>query len=412
LHSVRDFRSAVKALNIPDEPVDWRAKGFWLPSGTFDATRRPGLFDGGFTWPVMALRRAAAEANIATMAAYCTRHSLDFAPHAKTTMAPGLIAAQLDAGAWGLTVATANQALVLRRIGVPRVFIANQVLDPTALGWIAAENTGGGAEVYFQVDSLAGVAAAGSALEGTSGLLRVFVELGHPGGRTGCRTVADLEIVARAAAAVDRLELIGVTAYEGTLSDEASVDAFLEQVADAAEGLSDMLPTPALVSAGGSAWFDRVVAKLRPDELGRVILRSGASVTHDDGYYGAKTPFHRIPDEGPLAAALEVWAQVTSMPEPGLAVVGMGKRDAPFDEGLPVVLDVRRDGLVEPITGLTVTKLMDQHAYVSVAPDADLRVGDLLRFGISHPCTAFDKWRHIPVVDDDHRVVDVLHTYF
>jgi D-serine deaminase-like pyridoxal phosphate-dependent protein len=411
LHSVRDFGSTVKALDTPDEPVDWRAKGFWLPSGTFDAGARPGLFDGSFTWPVMALRRAAAEANIATMAAYCGRHGLDFAPHAKTTMASGLIAAQLDAGAWGLTVATANQALVLRRLGVSRVFIANQVLDPTALRWIAEENAAG-AEVYFQVDSVAGVAAARSALEANGGPLRVFVELGHPGGRTGCRTIADLEIVARAAAAVDRLDLVGVTAYEGTLSDEASVDAFLEQVADAAKTLSELMPTPALVSAGGSAWFDRVVAKLRPDELGRVILRSGASVTHDDGYYKEKTPFHRIPDEGPLAAALEVWAQVTSMPEPGLAVIGMGKRDAPFDEGMPVVLDVRRDGVVEPITGLTVTKVMDQHAYVSVDTDVDLRVGDLLRFGISHPCTAFDKWRHIPVVDEDRRVVDVLHTYF
>jgi D-serine deaminase-like pyridoxal phosphate-dependent protein len=408
---VRDLGAAVKALDIPGEPVDWRAKGFWLPDGTFDAAARPGLFDGGFTWPVMALRQAAAEANIATMAAFCARHGLDFAPHVKTTMAPGLVAAQLDAGAWGLTVATANQALVLRRLGVSRVFIANQVLDPAALRWVAAENAGG-AEVYFQVDSLAGVAAAGSALETAGGHLRVFDELGHPGGRTGCRTVADLEIVARAAAAVDRLDLVGVTAYEGTLSDEASVDAFLAQVAEAATALSGLLPTPALVSAGGSAWFDRVVAKLRPDELGRVILRSGASVTHDDGYYGEKTPFHRIPDEGPLTAALEVWAQVTSMPEPGLAVVGMGKRDVPFDEGLPVVLNIRRDGEIAPITGLTVTKVMDQHAYMTVETDVDLRVGDLLRFGISHPCTAFDKWRHIPVVDEDRRVVDVLHTYF
>ena len=400
-------------LEIPDVPVDWRAKGFWLPDGRFDAAGRPGLFDGGFTWPVLVLRRAAAEANIATMAAYCARHGLDFAPHAKTSMAPGLIAAQLDAGAWGMTVATANQALALRRLGVPRVFIANQVLDPTALRWLA-DQTAAGWEVYFQVDSAAGVGAAADALDATGGRLRVFVELGHPGGRTGCRTVADLEIVARAAAAVDRLELVGVTGYEGQLHDVAGVDAFLEQVADGVKALSaaGLLPAPALVSAGGSAWFDRVVAKLRPSELGRVILRSGASVTHDDGFYREKTPFHRVPQEGPLTAALEVWAQVIAMPEPGLAIAGMGKRDAPFDEGLPVVLDVRRGGVVEPISGVTVTRLMDQHAYLSTAPDVDLRVGDLLRFGISHPCTAFDKWRHIPVVDEDRRVVDVLHTYF
>ena len=400
-------------LDIPDEPVDWRAKGFWVPDGTWSAAARPGLFDGGFTWPLLTLRRSAAQANIATMAAYCARHGLDYAPHAKTTMAAGLIAAQLDAGAWGMTVATPNQALVLRRLGVPRVFIANEVLDPTALRWLAEEGTRGW-EVYFQVDSIAGVEAAASALDRTQGLLRVFVELGHLGGRTGSRTLNDLEIVARSAAAVERLELVGVTGYEGQLEDQAAVDGFLDHIADGVKSLSaaGLLPDPPLVSAGGSVWFDRVAAKLVPGDLGRVILRSGASVTHDDGYYREKTPFHRIPQEGPLTAALDLWAQVISTPEPGLAIVGMGKRDAPFDEGLPVIFDVRRGGVLQPISGLTVTKLNDQHTYVEVEVDVEIEVGDLLRFGISHPCTAFDKWRHIPVVDDEHRVVDVLHTYF
>jgi D-serine deaminase-like pyridoxal phosphate-dependent protein len=400
-------------LDIPDEPVDWRAKGFWVPDGTWSAAGRPGLFDGGFTWPLLTLRRSAAEANIATMAAYCARHGLDYAPHAKTTMAPGLIAAQLDAGAWGMTVATPNQALVLRRLGVPRVFIANEVPDPTALRWLAEEGTRGW-EVYVQVDSIAGVDAAASALDATQGRLRVFVELGHLGGRTGSRTLNDLEIVARSAAAVERLELVGVTGYEGQLEDPAAVDGFLDHLAEGVKSLSaaGLLPDPPLVSAGGSAWFDRVAAKLVPGELGRVILRSGASVAHDDGYYREKTPFHRIPREGPLTAALDLWAQVISTPEPGLAIVGMGKRDAPFDEGLPIVFDVRRGGVLQPISGLTVTKLNDQHTYVQVEVDVEVEVGDLLRFGISHPCTAFDKWRHIPVVDDEHRVVDVLHTYF
>jgi D-serine dehydratase len=32
--------------------------------------------------------------------------------------------------------------------------------------------------------------------------------------------------------------------------------------------------------------------------------------------------------------------------------------------------------------------------------------------GISHPCTAFDKWKFIPVVDDGYNVVDGIRTYF
>ncbi|WP_412745896.1 alanine racemase [Krasilnikovia sp. MM14-A1004] len=439
-------------LDIPDERIDWRSKGFWLPDGPVTAAQlaaaRPGLFDGGFTWPMLVLRRSAAAANIATMAAFCARHGLDFAPHAKTTMAPGLLAAQLDAGAWGMTVATANQALVLRRLGVPRVVIANQVLDPTALRWLAQESARGW-EVYLQVDSEAGVAAAAAAIggpgsgavgsgavgsgavgsdpggsgvvgsTGTGGRLRVLVELGHSGGRTGCRTVPQLVVVARAVTGVAGLELCGVTGYEGALDAQAEVDAFLSELADGARALAaaGLLGPRVLVSAGGSAWFDRVAALLAgqwlPGHELRTVLRSGASVTHDDGMYADCTPFRRVPAEGPLAAALDLYAQVLSVPEPGLALVGMGKRDAPFDGGLPVPRSVRRpDGTAIAADGLAVTRLNDHHAYLKVAPGAVLTPGDIVRFGISHPCTAFDKWRHIPVVDDDLRVVDVLHTYF
>jgi D-serine deaminase-like pyridoxal phosphate-dependent protein len=407
-------------LDVPDEPIDWRAKGFWAPGGALTAAEvgksRPGLFDGDFTWPLLVVKRAAVEANVATMAAYCARHGFDFAPHAKTTMAPALIAAQLDAGAWGMTVATANQALVVRRLGVSRVLIANQVLDPTALRWLAAENAAG-AEVYFQVDSVAGVEAAASAVRDHPGVLRVLVELGHPGGRTGCRTLDDFALVARAAAAAEGIELVGATGYEGQLADVAGVDAFLDRLADGVRTLAAarLLPERPLVSAGGSAWFDRVADRLGAGlgaGLGRLILRSGASVTHDEGFYRERTPFNRVPDEGPLVPALEMWAQVLSAPEPGLAIAGMGKRDAPFDEGLPVVTGIRRAGTLAPASGLSVTRLNDHHTYLSVPPGVAVTPGDLLRFGLSHPCTAFDKWREIPVVDDDLHVVDVLHTYF
>ena len=382
--------------------VDWRSKGFWLPTEERDAswyaTHRPGLFDGGFTWPVLVLRQSAALGNIATMAAYGRRHGLDFAPHAKTTMAPGLISAQFDAGAWGMTVATPNQALVLRRLGVSRVLIANEVLDPVALAWLAASSADG-FEVYLQVDSVAGVAVAAAVPDG---FLRVFVEMGHAGGRTGVRTPAERAAVAAAVDAAPRLELVGVTGYEGQLPDRPAVDAFLDTMVAGISSLQSagLLSATPLVSAGGSAWFDRVVAKFAGH---RLILRSGASVTHDDGFYRDRTPFLRVPSEGPLTAALEIWAQVLSTPEPGLAIVGMGKRDAPFDEGLPVVRS--------PSPDMSVIKLNDHHTYLALG-SASVAPGDLVQFGISHPCTAFDKWRDIPVVDDEYRVVDVLHTYF
>ncbi|WP_306210759.1 alanine racemase [Actinoplanes sp. RD1] len=377
-------------LDIPEATIDWRAKGFWQPEGEvsvrdFVAAKHT-LFDGSFTWPLLVVRDSAVRANIATMAEYARRHGFSFAPHAKTSMAPSLLEAQLAAGAWAQTAATANQALVLRRLGVPRVLIANEVLDPTALRWLAAESRKGW-EVLVQVDSVPAAEAAGD--------LPVLIEVGHRGGRTGCRTVADVVSVARAAR-----NPVGVTAYEGALRTAEEVDAFLALQVEAVHAIADRLPAEVIVSAGGSAWFDRVVAALEgqwlPGHTVRAVLRSGASVTHDEGFYRERTPFNRVA-EGSLTAGLELHAQVLSTPEPGLAIVGMGKRDAPFDEGLPVT------------AAGEVVRLNDHHTYVRTD---SLAVGDLVRFGLSHPCTAFDKWRYIPVADDADVVVDVLHTYF
>jgi D-serine deaminase-like pyridoxal phosphate-dependent protein len=408
-----------------DEPaLDWRAKGFWQPgppvsSAAFAAAGHH-LFGGAVSWPVLVARSAAITHNIDTMAAFCARHGFSFAPHGKTTMAPRLFAAQLAAGAWAVTVATANQLLACRALGVPRVLLANQLLDPVPLRWLAGE-LDHGFEALFYVDSVAGVEAIGAALADQPGTapVRVLAELGHPGGRTGCRTVDELVEVAEAVAGTGRVRLDGVSGYEGGLPDVAAVTAYLGRVREATVRLAGrgLLATEVVVSAGGSAWFDVVADQLGgawlPGHDLRVVLRSGAYVTHDHGYYAEHTPFRRVPEEGSLEQALEIWAQVTSTPEPGLAIVGMGKRDAPYDEGLPVPLRIRRVcGAVEGADGLGVTRLNDQHAYLRVSPEAEVRPGDLVCFGISHPCTAFDKWRTIPVVDDDDTIVDVLHTYF
>jgi D-serine deaminase-like pyridoxal phosphate-dependent protein len=223
---------------------------------------------------------------------------------------------------------------------------------------------------------------------------------------------------ARAAAAVPGVELAGVSAFEGMLPDQEAVTDLLTTVVAAATaitgtGVADGAAYPWIVSAGGSAFFDTVVAVLGPAARAngwRVLLRSGAVISHDDGRYATSTPFNRVPEDGSLTAALQVWAQVLSTPEPGLAILGAGKRDVPYDLGLPVPVQARGiDGVTRPLAGASVTALNDQHAYLD---GADFEPGELVRLGISHPCTAFDKWRVIPVVDDDYRIVDLLHTYF
>jgi D-serine deaminase-like pyridoxal phosphate-dependent protein len=405
-------------LTIPEGRIDWRTKGVWRPGPAVSdaefAEARHSLFSGAFTWPLMIARKSALDHNIAELAAFCARRGLEFAPHGKTTMAPALFEAQLNAGAWGITAATAAQVLAYRAFGVPRVLLANELLDPTALEWIAGEVERGW-ELLCYVDSVAGVQAAARAAR--SRPLRVLVELGYPGGRTGCRDAAELAGVARVAAATAGVELAGVAAYEGGIATVPEVRRFLGAVRDATGELAaaGLLPEEVIVTAGGSAYFDLVSEELGgawlPGRRLRTILRSGAYVTHDEGIYRDRTPFTRMP--GTLEAALEVWAQVTSVPEPGLAIVGMGKREAPYDAGLPVPLGVRHaDGSAAAGDGLSVTQFNDHHAYLSVPDGARLWPGDLIRFGISHPCTAFDKWQVIPVVDDDYTVTGLIRTYF
>lgn len=402
--------------------ADWSSKGFLAvgadPLAMSDVIGRS-IFDGPFTWPLMTLRDSAVRHNVAQLARYCADSGVLLAPHAKTTMAPALVRRQIEAGAWGMTVATANQALVVRHFGVERVLLANEILDPRALRRLADEaDADPDFDFYCYVDSLAGVRAVVAAAGARP--FQVLVELGRAGGRTGCRDISALADVATAAKAAG-LQVVGVAGYEGGLPDEAAVRGYLGGVRKAVLALhSAGLLTPGrppLVTAGGSSWFDVVAEELTrdwPDGFDvTVVLRSGAYIGHDDGFYRAATPYAtRLIGAGALRPALRLWAQVLSTPEPGLAITGFGKRDASYDLGLPLPMLVRSGaGPSLPARGLTVTKLDDQHAYLDVS-GSSLVVGDLIGFGVSHPCTAFDKWATMPLVDDDEIVLDVLHTYF
>jgi D-serine dehydratase len=176
-----------------------------------------------------------------------------------------------------------------------------------------------------------------------------------------------------------------------------------------------------LLTAGGSAIFDLVTPglklKLRRPVTG--LLRSGCYITHDQGTYQRmmNAVAERTGCGNGLQAAMEVWASVQSCPESGLAILAAGKRDLSYDLGLPTPLRVcRRGGLdmqaVAP--DWRISKLNDQHAYLEgTGPEhAALQVGDLICLGISHPCTTFDKWRWMPLVDERYNVVDALVTYF
>jgi len=385
---------------------------------------------GDLPTPVMVLRETALAHNLSVMADFCHARGVDIAPHGKTTMSPQLWVRQLEAGAWGITAATVGQARVMRAAGVSRVLIANEVVDPVSIAWVAEQLDDPAFEVLCYVDSdrTVDLLTAGLRAAGADRPLPVLVELGFEGGRTGCRTIPEAVHVASLVSSGDGLRLAGVSGYEGTICQDRSpeclamVIAYLDRLRELTTTMIDagtFHGTDRIVlSAGGSAFFDVVVDRLRgPWPNGadvRVVLRSGCYLTHDSGMYERVSPLPSRDGARGFQPAMELWGHVVSRPEPELAIFGFGKRDVPFDIDLPTPVVIRSSsgGAVDVRGGLEIRSLNDQHAYARVRADLALEPGDVVGFGISHPCTAFDKWRVIPVLDDDDRVVDAVATYF
>jgi D-serine dehydratase len=383
--------------------------------------------------PVAVLRRSALERNAQWMRAFCDATGVIMAPHGKTTMSPQLFRDQLDAGAWAITVATLQQLRVCRHFGHRRVVMANQLIGRQAIDYVASElRRDEGFEFYCLVDSVRGVEILAEALtRNPAGRpINVLVEGGISGGRTGCRSVDEAVAVGRAVRnASTHLALRGVEGFEGLNIDtgDADLQAFLMYLVSIAESLAraDLFAEgPVLLSAGGSAFFDLVADAFHGADLGRpvqVLTRSGSYVSLDTAMYARA--IERVLRRKPMLAdlglapinALEVWAYVQSRPEPTKVLLTAGKRDLSYDVGLPVPLTWYRPGQdgAQPVPDEhMIVGLNDQHAHMTVPADSPLQVGDLIGLGVSHPCTTFDKWQVLFVVEDNYDVVGAVRTFF
>jgi D-serine dehydratase len=385
--------------------------------------------------PLCVLRAGALERNVARFQRYTESRGVLLSPHAKTAMSPALFGRQLAAGCWGLTFATCAQLQVARRHGVSRAFYANQLVGAADVRYVCGElRRDPHFDFYCLVDSVPGVRllAERVAAADPGRPVNVLVEGGLAGGRCGVRDVGTAVAVAEAVrAAGPHLALAGVEGFEG-LARHADATrregevreflAFLVRIAETLDGRGLLPAGPVLLSAGGSAFYDMVIDQLTAARLSRphqVLVRSGCYLTQDWGVYASLQGElqRRTGSAGPaLEPALEVWAQVLSVPEPGLIILSAGRRDFGQDAGNPVALTHVRRGTAEyrPLRdcGWQMTAVSDQHAHMTVPADHGAEVGDLVALGPSHPCTTFDKWRVVHLVDDDYNIIETASTYF
>ncbi|SDV46568.1 amino acid deaminase [Chitinasiproducens palmae] len=413
-------------------PLDLETKGIGAaPAGmAIDAVGQLGwsVLAEDVSLPVAVLRDARIEHNLQWMQTFIERYGVSLAPHGKTTMSPALFRRQIEHGAWGITLATAPQVNAAYRHGVRRVLMANQLVGRGNMAIIADLQRDDTFSFCCCVDSADNVDALGRFFAERGQRLRVLLEYGVAGGRTGVRDEAqELAVREEIARWPQSLSLVGVEVYEGVLKEEAAIRTFLRKVVARTTTIAaagEFAEPRVLLSGAGSAWFDVVAEEFAGQDVGMpldVVLRPGCYLTHDVGIYReAET---RIQAENPVAReigrsllpALQVWANVQSLPEPGRAIIALGKRDAAFDAGLPIPSLHYRPGDAAPVAApetWAVTAMMDQHAFMSIPHDAPLRVGDMIAFDISHPCLTFDKWRQLLTVDEAYRVTGAVATFF
>lgn len=403
--------------------------GVTLAKGWASTPVEPRERSGASIWhtntefPLLTVTAAALTHNIDAMSSYVSRLGAHLAPHQKTMMSMEIAQAQETAGAWAMTVASPFQLRVLRRAGFSKIILANQLVEPTTNSWLHDQlDTDTTFSAYVFVDSLAGAQLLAD--DEAQRPIEVLVEVGHPDGRTGVRDDAGVRFLVAQVNNLSGVRVAGLAAYEGTLGGDTSPRT-LAAVRDFSRHLGrlsgelrseGLLNESSLVTVGGSAFFDEAFAGLMESGFPAdcIILRSGAYVVHDDVFYSHMTPHRRNSEAAPeLVPALSLWVPVLSRPEPGLALLLCGRRDVGWDQGLPVVRSIRaRDGSRVRELEATAVSLADQHLFLEVADEAEIGVGDIVELGISHPCTTVDKWRVIPLIDDDHRVTSMIRTWF
>jgi D-serine dehydratase len=261
--------------------------------------------------------------------------------------------------------------------------------------------------------------------------LQILIEVGCDSGRCGVRSFQQGMTLAEAAHnARPWMNLVGVECFEGVvqLTDAglATVDRMLDLVMKlaAAGAARGFFGDRVLLSAGGSGFFD-LVAQNFPITKSAVpvetVIRSGCYLTHDHGMYhrlfaAAKQRSASLQSIGyDLQPALQVWGQILSLPEPGRIICGVGKRDVGSDAEMPKVVGWARSGDAAPRpmpAGFAVKALNDQHAFIEAPAESVFQVGDMLAFGVSHPCTTFDRWRALLLVDERYRLTGFVKTYF
>jgi 3-hydroxy-D-aspartate aldolase len=317
--------------------------------------------------PALLVDVDAMDRNIERMAAYFAQRSCKLRPHFKAHKTPAIARRQLAAGqCTGLTCATAGEAEVVVREGVSRdVLIANEVVGAGKAQRVA--RLAKSANVMVAVDSddaLDDIAAAAREQGSEVGVL-VEVNIGH---RCGVAPGEPAVALAKRAVETAGVRFRGAMGYEGhvmPIADRAEREQRAHRALDRLLSSVRMMREEGLgcdiVSAGGTCTFD-ITGALE----GVTEIQAGTYVLMDTAYRY---------DDLPFELALSVLGSVVSRPRADVCIADNGHKSCTTDHGNPAV---------KGIDGASVVFMADEHALITLPPDATLAPGDLVELYPSH----------------------------
>lgn len=329
--------------------------------------------------PALLLDLDIARQNIAVMAGHMERAGKSLRPHTKTHKAPQIARLQVDAGAIGVSTATAWEAIVMIDAGVDDILVANEVVGPSRIRALAEAARDG--RVTVAVDSAANLDDLSAAAVTAGSVIGVLVEVDVGMNRGGVRSKEEALDVARHAVSLPGIEWRGAMGYEGHCMLEPDRGLRITKQGKAMTHLFEVVDHLAvdgieceIVSAGGTGTYDLIAAHPRVTEL------QAGSYVFMDAFHGSLIPGFDV--------ALTVLATV------------MGRH------GDRIILDAGRKGvgidlmLPSPVGIEATTAFVDEeHTGIDVPESSPLRYGDTVELMAGYGPTTVNLYGRYHVIE-------------
>jgi D-serine deaminase-like pyridoxal phosphate-dependent protein len=312
------------------------------------------------------------EHNLVRWQQHCDRYELANRPHVKTHRCVEIAQRQLELGAVGITCQKLSEAETMADAGCDDILVSFNIVGPAKLERL--RNLLGRVALAVSVDDVELLPGLADSAAAASRELGVLVDCDTGLGRTG---VLGPEAAADLAVAVERHDGLR---FDGFLTYPAP-DGALAFLAAAVTGARARGLEPAVVSAGGTpAMWES--GHLRPTVT---EYRVGTYAFHDRATVAAGAA--SLAD-----VALTVHATVVSRPARDRAILDAGSKALTSDPGPDAGF-----GLVLEAPNSPIVRLSEEHAWVRLADEDELDLGQRVRVVPNHVCVVVNMFDELQV---------------